>query len=78
GPAPLVAALVGAYPIVSGQVSQTGVSFYVTNGATGQFLLTLAQNQSYLIGANVVPNGSHTDPVVGNESLSGTLRAVVT
>ncbi|MBN9527891.1 MAG: hypothetical protein J0H82_16905 [Alphaproteobacteria bacterium] len=78
GPAPLVYSLVGAYPIISGQVSQTGVSFYVTNGVTGQFLLNLAQNQSYLVVANVVPNGSHTDPVVGNESLSGTLRAVIT
>ncbi len=78
GPSPLIYSLVGAYPIVSGQVSQTGVSFFVTNGTTGQFTLTVPQNQALLIVANVVPNGSHTDPVVGNESLSGTLRAVVT
>lgn len=78
GPAPLVYSLVGAYPIYSGQVSQTGLSFYVTNGATGQFTLNVPQNQALLIVANVVPNGSHNDPVVGNESLSGTLRAVIT
>jgi len=77
GPAPLIYSLVGAYPIVNGQVSQTGVSFFVTNGVTGAFTLNVPAGQPMLITANVVPNGSHTDPVVGQEGLSGQLRAVI-
>lgn len=77
GPTPVVVSLVGAYPIVSGQVSETGISFYVTHGATGHFMLNVPPNQPLLITANVVPNGSYVDPVLGPQSLSGVLRAVL-